>query len=93
MPVRPILVVGKSGQLARCLVDSAAANGVGIEALGRSQLDLEDAGSIQRIVRATRPSAIINAAAYTFVEWLKRNLPRRLQSTAMELSVSLSKPA
>ena len=68
MPVGPILVVGKSGQLARCLVDSAAANGVGIETVGRSQLDLEDAGSIQRIVRATRPSAIINAAAYTFVE-------------------------
>jgi len=44
MPVGPILVVGKSGQLARCLVDSAAANGVGIEAVGRSQLDLEMQG-------------------------------------------------
>jgi hypothetical protein len=28
MPVGPILVVGKSGKLARCLLDSAAGNGV-----------------------------------------------------------------
>jgi dTDP-4-dehydrorhamnose reductase len=66
--MRPILVAGKSGQLARCLVESAQAHGVALVAVGRPELDLEDATTVERVVSATEPAAIINAAAYTAVD-------------------------
>ena len=37
-------------------------------AIARPELDLSDAGSIDRIVNAYLPRAIVNAAAYTFVD-------------------------
>ena len=66
--MRPILVAGKSGQLARCLAQAAQARGVALVAVGRPELDLEDATSIERVVRTTEPAAIVNAAAYTAVD-------------------------
>jgi dTDP-4-dehydrorhamnose reductase len=66
--MRPILVAGKSGQLARCLAEAAQVRGVALVAVGRPELDLEDATSIERVVRAAEPAAIINAAAYTAVD-------------------------
>src|ERR1051326_4955958 len=63
--MRPVLVAGKSGQLARCLVEAARLRGAALVAVGRPELDLEDAASIERVVRAIEPAAIVNAAAYT----------------------------
>ena len=67
-PTRPILVAGRSGQLARCLVESAAQRETRLVAIGRPELDVEDARSIEHAVRAVEPSAIVNAAAYTAVD-------------------------
>jgi dTDP-4-dehydrorhamnose reductase len=64
----PILVAGKSGQLARSLAEEAVLRGVALVALERSHLDLTDPGSVERAVAATAPRAIINAAAYTAVD-------------------------
>ncbi len=66
--MRPILVAGRSGQLARCLVESAARRGTNLVAIGRPQLDLEHAGSVEQLARAIEPSAMVNAAAYTAVD-------------------------
>jgi dTDP-4-dehydrorhamnose reductase len=66
--VSPILVAGCSGQLARCLVDVARAQSRSLVAVGRPQLDITKPADIARVVRDVRPSAIINAAAYTAVE-------------------------
>jgi dTDP-4-dehydrorhamnose reductase len=66
--MRPILVAGKSGQLARCLVETAHRRGVALIAVGRPELDLEDAATVERVVRAAEPAAIVNAAAYTAVD-------------------------
>jgi dTDP-4-dehydrorhamnose reductase len=66
--MRPILVAGRSGQLARCLVESAARRGISLVAIGRPQLDLERAGSVEQLARAIEPSAMVNAAAYTAVD-------------------------
>jgi dTDP-4-dehydrorhamnose reductase len=66
--MRPILVAGKSGQLACCLVESAAQRGIQLVAMGRPELDLEDARSVERAARAVKPSAMVNAAAYTAVD-------------------------
>src|SRR5262245_25802612 len=68
MSVRPILVVGRSGQVARCVVESAARRGIRVVAIGRPQLDVENRESIERAVRTLEPSAIVNAAAYTAVD-------------------------
>ena len=65
---RPILVVGKSGQLARSLVDAAARRDIPLVALGRPDLDLRNPGTIDRLVGVTEPHAIVNAAAYTAVD-------------------------
>ena len=64
----PILVVGKSGQLARSLVDAAAQRGIPLVALGRPDLDLRNPDTIDRVLGAAELHAIVNAAAYTAVD-------------------------
>ena len=66
--MRPILVAGKNGQLARCLADVGAQRAVPIFSAGRPEFDLEDPNSIERVLTAVLPAAIINAAAYTAVD-------------------------
>ena len=64
MSDRPILILGKNGQVGRHLVR------VFPQALawGRQELDLTDSASIQGKIQALNPSWIINAAAYTAVD-------------------------
>lgn len=66
----PILVVGRSGQVARALLERAEAGkgGGDIVALGRPDLDLTDAHSIARALDTAAPDLVINAAAYTAVD-------------------------
>lgn len=68
MVEKPILVAGKSGQLARCLRDLAFLRNVPMVALGRPELDLENGEGIDRVTAAVEPSAIVNAAAHTAVD-------------------------
>jgi dTDP-4-dehydrorhamnose reductase len=61
------MLVGRDGQVGRELARSLAPLGE-VHALGRSQLDLADAGRISAVVRAASPVVIVNAAAYTAVD-------------------------
>jgi dTDP-4-dehydrorhamnose reductase len=64
-----ILVTGREGQLARSLVERAAANpGLTLQAVGRPELDLERPESIAAAVAAADPDLVVNAAAYTAVD-------------------------
>ena len=63
-----ILVAGRTGQLARALVALANERKLPLVAVGRPELELSNAGSIDRIVTAHSPRAIVNAAAYTLVD-------------------------
>ncbi|HML12200.1 MAG TPA: dTDP-4-dehydrorhamnose reductase [Xanthobacteraceae bacterium] len=65
---RPILVAGKSGQLARCLARDARRRGTALVALGRPELDLIHPELLAQAVAAQAPRAIVNAAAYTAVD-------------------------
>ena len=65
---RSILVVGRTGQLARALAASANKLRLPLITVGRPEFDLSNAGVIDRIVASYTPRAIINAAAYTFVD-------------------------
>jgi dTDP-4-dehydrorhamnose reductase len=64
----PILVAGKTGQLARCLVAAAHRRDTALVALGRPELDLTQPETLARAVEAHAPRAIVNAAAYTAVD-------------------------
>jgi dTDP-4-dehydrorhamnose reductase len=68
MAEKPILVAGKGGQLARCLLDAAVLRNLPMVAVGRPELDLETGEGIDRVMAAVGPSAIVNAAAYTAVD-------------------------
>jgi dTDP-4-dehydrorhamnose reductase len=68
MAGNPILVAGKSGQLAQCLRDSAALRDMPMVAVGRPELDLESGEGIDRAIAEVEPLAIVNAAAYTAVD-------------------------
>ena len=68
MTDKSILVVGQSGQLARCLRDVAMLRGVPMTTAGRPEFDLESGEGIDRVTATVDPSAIINAAAYTAVD-------------------------
>jgi dTDP-4-dehydrorhamnose reductase len=99
MSIRPVLVAGKSGQLARCLVETAAQRRIQLVAMGRPELDLEDAKSVEQAVRAIEPSAMVNAAAYTAVDRaeseperafaINRDGAKRFAVEAQRLSVPL----
>ena len=92
-----MLVVGKSGQLARALVQRSALLGVPLIAVGRPELDIEGAELVRRIVTAARPSIIVNSAAYTAVDQaeaeperafaVNRDAAARLAAVAAELQV------
>jgi dTDP-4-dehydrorhamnose reductase len=68
MPKNPVLIAGKSGQLARCLQEAAVQCGASAVSIGRPELDFERGDNIERVVAMAKPSAIINAAAYTAVD-------------------------
>lgn len=59
-----VLIIGKSGQVARALADRALARGAKVSVLGRPELDLE--GRIGPLPDV--PPIVINAAAYTQVD-------------------------
>ena len=62
-----ILLIGGEGQVGWELRRTLAPLGT-VHAPPRSDLDLESADSIIRVVRETRPQLIVNAAAYTAVD-------------------------
>ena len=64
----PILVTGGAGQLASSLHALARARGVPVSRVGRPDFDFDRPESIEAVFRVTRPSLVVNAAAYTAVD-------------------------
>jgi len=89
---RPVLVAGRAGQLARCLVDAAGRRGLSLVALGRPELDIEDADMVSRAVASVVPRAIINAAAYNAVD-LAESEPERAVSVNRDGAARLAAAA
>jgi dTDP-4-dehydrorhamnose reductase len=77
-----ILVTGRSGQLARSLVECAPKfAGCELLALGRPDIDLAIPGSAAETIRKHRPELVINAAADTDVDGAEEH-----QQLAMRLN-------
>jgi dTDP-4-dehydrorhamnose reductase len=64
----PILLTGANGQVGHELTRLATHQGRNVVALTRGQLDIGDADAVNQIVAVTRPSLVINGAAYTAVD-------------------------
>jgi dTDP-4-dehydrorhamnose reductase len=76
--MRPILLIGASGQVGQQLQRSL----VGVAPIvcsSRNEVDLENNGSIRDYVIEINPSLIINAAAYTKVEAAEQDSDRAMQ--------------
>lgn len=63
-----ILVAGRSGQLAKCLVERGLSSANTVTAMGRPKLDVTDQETIASALGSLRPDLVINAAAYTAVD-------------------------
>lgn len=64
-----LLVTGKDGQVAACLVQAAAKlDGVEVVAVGRPELDLARPETVAPAIAAARPDIVASAAAYTAVD-------------------------
>ncbi|MDY0870928.1 dTDP-4-dehydrorhamnose reductase [Dongia rigui] len=68
MTATPIMIIGRNGQLARELADLAWPVEVQPHFLGRGEIDLFDMNAVDAHLRALRPAAIVNTAAYTAVD-------------------------
>ncbi len=70
-----VLVTGVSGQVGSAMVQQLAsiAPNVKVIAPSRSELNLQDAGSIRDCIRRVRPRWIISCAAYTAVDAAENN--------------------
>jgi dTDP-4-dehydrorhamnose reductase len=63
-----IAVTGTAGQVVRALDERAGGHAVTMLPLGRPGLDLAAPESVAPALRAARPDAVVNAAAYTAVD-------------------------
>ena len=64
-----VLVVGRSGQVARSLLEQASAfPNLQVDARGRPDVDLARSGDAARIIQDLHPHVVVNAAAYTGVD-------------------------
>jgi dTDP-4-dehydrorhamnose reductase len=62
-----VAVIGKHGQLARCLAETAPAH-VELVCFGRDELDLADPSADHSTLASRRPELVVNAAAFTAVD-------------------------
>jgi dTDP-4-dehydrorhamnose reductase len=69
---RPLLIVGRSGTLARAFARVCALRGLPAHTAGRAELDITDHRAIEHLIRRLRPWAIINAAGYVRVDDAER---------------------
>jgi dTDP-4-dehydrorhamnose reductase len=62
------LVTGAAGMLGRDLTALLAGKGEQVTALGRSDLDITDSGSVAAALKTQLPSVVVNCAAWTAVD-------------------------
>lgn len=82
MQSAPILVFGRTGQVAQELARLARTQKIGMVFAGRETLDLAAGGDPAALIAQIKPSAVINAAAYTAVDRAEQEEAEALQLNA-----------
>lgn len=75
--MKPILIIGSTGQLGRELQQIILPQGNAI-ALGRSEIDLDQPDNLRHTIAEIQPQLIINAAAYTAVDKAESELDQAI---------------
>jgi len=68
----PILVFGARGQVGREIVSLAAARGLPVVGLSRTDADITNETTVRAALEVHRPSVVVNGAAYTSVDRAER---------------------
>ena len=68
----PILVFGTRGQVGREIVSLAAARGLPVVGLSRTDADITNETTVRAALEVHRPSVVVNGAAYTSVDRAER---------------------
>jgi dTDP-4-dehydrorhamnose reductase len=68
-----LLVTGAAGMLGSDVTAAAARAGHDVTPLSRRQLDVADAAAVRAAVKAARPDAVVNCAAWTDVDGAEAN--------------------
>lgn len=63
-----VLVVGRSGQVARALARRARVRAIALNTVGRPEVDLERPATVTAAIRERKPDLVVNVAAYTRVD-------------------------
>jgi dTDP-4-dehydrorhamnose reductase len=69
---RRVLVIGRTGQMARALQEIPSDMGFAYEAIGRPEVDLTLPHTLAKAIERHRPLIVVNAAAYTAVDLAER---------------------
>lgn len=85
-----VLVTGAGGMLAHAVVPELRSRGHEVVALDRAALDVTDAVQVQARVRAERPAAVIQCAAYTRVDDAEREEDRAHEVNARAAGIVAS---
>lgn len=70
-----VVVAGARGMLGQDLVEACVGRGQEVFALGRSDLDVMDAGACDEVLTELHPDAVINCAAWTDVDGAETDEP------------------
>lgn len=63
-----VFIVGRNGQVGRELVEQAEQQGLDAVSFGSAELDITDRSAVLQAVVESKPTVVINAAAYTAVD-------------------------
>ncbi len=87
-----LLVTGAHGMLGHDVVRAAERAGHEPAALGRAELDIADAGAVERALRRVGPDAVVNCAAWTDVDGAQTH-PRQAQATNVDGAANVARAA
>jgi dTDP-4-dehydrorhamnose reductase len=74
--MRPILITGATGTLGRAFARICERRNIAYCLMNRQDMDIADAGSVERAMARTRPWAVINASGYVRVDEAERDSER-----------------
>lgn len=67
-PGRTVLITGATGRLAQGFIRAAELRGISYRLYSHPELDIADAGAVEKAIAATNPWAIINCAGFSRVD-------------------------